>query len=82
MAEIHVQTKKRSSPGSMWIWIVLVLVIAAAVIYYFTTRNKTAGTAAPPANTTSLLRLPSAPPAQTGMHAGQNVALHCVNSIL
>lgn len=55
MAEIHVQTKKHSAPGSMWIWIVVVLIIAAAVIYYLVSRNKNAGTAAPPANTTSFL---------------------------
>ena len=63
MAEIHVQTKKHSAAGSMWIWIVVVLLIAAAVVYYFVNRNKNGGATAPPANTTSFLRAinPAAP---------------------
>ncbi|HJW16708.1 MAG TPA: hypothetical protein VJ499_06300 [Flavisolibacter sp.] len=36
MADIHVQTKKNSTP--VWLWIVLVLIIAAVI--YFITRNK------------------------------------------
>lgn len=53
MAEIHVQTKKRSS--NAWIWVVLFLVIAAAVVYYLMNRGKQAGNNATPANTTSSL---------------------------
>lgn len=51
MAEIHVQTKRRSS--NAWIWVVLFLVIAAAVVYYLMNRSKQAGNTASPANTTS-----------------------------
>jgi lipopolysaccharide export system protein LptC len=36
MADIHVQTKKNTTP--VWLWILLVLVIAAVI--YFITRNK------------------------------------------
>lgn len=36
MADIHVQTKKNSTP--VWLWIVMALVVAAVI--YFITRNK------------------------------------------
>jgi lipopolysaccharide export system protein LptC len=36
MADIHVQTKKNTTP--VWLWILLVLIIAAVI--YFITRNK------------------------------------------
>ncbi len=36
MADIHVQTKKNSTP--VWLWILLALVVAAVI--YFITRNK------------------------------------------
>jgi flagellar basal body-associated protein FliL len=61
MAELHVQTKKHNTAGSMWLWIVLVLIIAGVVIYYLTTRNKNAGTATPPANTTGHVHQSSNP---------------------
>ncbi|HEY0040112.1 MAG TPA: hypothetical protein VGB71_05575 [Flavisolibacter sp.] len=38
MAEIHVQTKKRSS-NSAWLWIVLALLIIGALVYYLMTRD-------------------------------------------
>ena len=57
MAELHVQTKKRSTLNSMWIWIVVVLVIAAAVIYYLANRNKNTGNP-PPSHTTGFIHKP------------------------
>lgn len=57
MAELHVQTKKNSSPA--WIWIVVVLLIAAAVIY-FLTRNNNAdnNNRVNQPNTTSYIQMP------------------------
>jgi hypothetical protein len=37
MAEIHVQTKKHSSP--VWVWILLALIIVGALVY-FLARNQ------------------------------------------
>lgn len=37
MAEIHVETKKNTTPA--WIWIVLVAVVVAVIIY-FVAKNK------------------------------------------
>ena len=51
MAELHVQTKKHNTPGSMWLWIVLALVIIGALVWYLASRNK--NTNPTPANTTS-----------------------------
>ena len=36
MADIHVETKKNTSP--VWLWILLALIVAAVI--YFITRNK------------------------------------------
>ena len=77
MAEIHVQTKKHSAAGSMWIWIVVVLIIAAALIYYLANRNKNAGTAAPPANTTSFLHRSCKDFVWTNKLERNNTAAYC-----
>ena len=42
MAEIHVETKKNTTPA--WIWIVLAAVVVAVIIY-FAAKNKKIGRA-------------------------------------
>lgn len=51
MAELHVETKKHNTSGSMWLWIVLALVIIGALVWYLTSRNKNTNTT--PSNNTT-----------------------------
>lgn len=57
MADIHVEPKKQT-PGTMWIWIVVVIVLAA-LVYFLTTRNETTDNTTLPADTTGVMAAPA-----------------------
>ena len=47
MAEIHVEQKRRGSPG--WLWLLLVLLLAGAAYWFWSNRERTSDVTVPAA---------------------------------
>ena len=54
MAEIHVQTKKKTP--LLWVWIVAALIIIAAIMYFLVRNKKAANNTVSKPNPTTLIQ--------------------------